>query len=143
MRIASTNPQTLINTRYRALYNFKRTYTLRYIYAFFLCLAYCPAGNTATGYAYCPAGNTATLLRYCPLRGNTLRGSAICLRQIRLTNLYTAFIFQKASIHCNFQLKCSPFPIYSHKIDEKFDIESFSVIMHGLLEVYVIPPPTH
>ena len=33
--------------------------------------------------------------------------------------------------------------IYSHKIDEKFDIESFSVIMHGLLEVYVIPPPTH
>ena len=122
---------------------------------FFLCLAYCPAGNTATGYAYCPAGNTATgyaycpagntatLLRYCPLRGNTLRGSAICLRQIRLTNLYTAFIFQKASIHRNSQPKCSPFPIYSHKIDEKFDIESFSVIMHGLLEVYVIPSPTH
>ena len=110
---------------------------------FFLCLAYCPAGNTATGYAYCPAGNTATLLRYCPLRGNTLRGSAICLRQIRLTNLYTAFIFQKASIHRNSQPKCSPFPIYSHKIDEKFDIESFSVIMHSLLEVYVIPPPIH
>lgn len=33
-------PQTPINTRYRALYNFKRIYTHRYI-CVFLCLAYC------------------------------------------------------------------------------------------------------
>ena len=98
--------------------------------------AYCPIGQYGYGLRLCPigqygyglrllpyrairlraspialSGNTATLLRYCPplAGGNTLRGSAIGLRQIRLSNLYTAILFQKASIHRNFQLKCSHF----------------------------------
>ncbi len=84
MRIATTGPA---NTDKLALSRFIQFQTHIYpsIYMRFFVprLLLC---NTATGYAYCPAGNTATLLRYCPLAGgNTLRGSAICLRQIRLT----------------------------------------------------------
>ena len=83
--------------------------------------------NTATGFAYCPIGQygyAATLLP--PARGNTLRGSAIGQRQIRLTNLYTAILFQKASIHCNFQLKCSHFQIHSNKINENLASNHFT-----------------
>ena len=136
-----------------------------------MCLAYCPAGNTATGYAYCFAirlrsyaiaprqgairsavrlfaGRQIRLtlgyaycfairLRCCAIapRQGAIRSAVrlFACRQIRLTNLYTAIIFQKASIHSNSKTKCSHFPIYSHKIDEKFDIESFSVIMRKSL----------
>ena len=69
MRIATTAPQTPINTRYRALYNFKRIYTHRYIYMRFFC-ARLLLRNTATGYAYCFA-----------IR---LRATPIALRAIRL-----------------------------------------------------------